>query len=386
MNTPGTMEPKDIPKGFRASIGPQARTIFSLEKDMVDIFQSWGYQPILTPSLEYEDVIARALDENTLPSTYRIIDSITGRVLLLRPDFTPSIARAYSTATTKLGDCVRLCYSGSVFRSINKHEGNQAQVVQAGGEFLGCSSLEADFEAIALCVHAIGQVSSHGLNLVLTHSRFIGGILAALEVEPAMEKAIVSALHKKDLSALKELLEQSGTTYHNREVLLKLPGLIGDTSLIDRARSLVCNETSHRALDELGALLQKLEHIGCRITLDLSELSYLNYYTGCSFELYDEECGMKVAGGGRYDNLVGKYTHPTPAVGFAVNINHLCEAGLRNQHEILVDYVVYSESDTLEQAQQEVERLRRQGHSAFWITASSAAQHQQRARNIIKLP
>ncbi|MBB5021989.1 ATP phosphoribosyltransferase regulatory subunit [Desulfurispira natronophila] len=379
-------EPRDIPKGFRAYLSQEAEALASTEASLVQTFANWGYERLYTPSLEYEDVIGRGLNDRILTNSYRIIDTLTGRVLLLRPDFTPSIARAYSTATTQLGQCARLCYSGPVFRSINKHEGNRAQTWQAGCEFFGCDSLFADQEIIELCLQAVQKVNSHNLNLVLTHSGFIRGVLQALEVAPAIEQAMVETLHRKDATDLEALLAESGTTYSNREVLLKLPSLIGDQAVIEKARDLVINPVSLAALDELQTLVEMLSDLDVTITIDLSELSNLNYYTGCSFELYDEDCDIKVAGGGRYDNLTAKYDCPTPAVGFAINTSHLCTAGQTGETQPNLDYFVYSESDDLQKVQQEVQRLRSEGQRVSWSLAEGASSWKGRAVNSLQLP
>ncbi|WP_027389012.1 ATP phosphoribosyltransferase regulatory subunit [Chrysiogenes arsenatis] len=381
---PHRNEPRDIPRGFLAYTDHRAKTLAAIQHYSLELFAQWGYQRVYTPSLEYEDVVCRALSTATLADTYRIIDTNSGRVLLLRPDYTPGVARAYAASAEQLGAFTRLCYSGPVFRAVDIHEGNQAENIQVGCEFIGCDSLVADREILHLAMAAIQQIlPEEPLHIVIGHGQFIAGILQAFDIDTYSQQQILQALHKKDIAELQRAIDASGTQYSNRQVLLMLPELTGGIEVIARARTLVRNSLSLQSLDELEAFVQQITCTG-EVTIDLTELSCLDYYTGCYFEIFSATRSLRLAGGGRYDSLLEKYACKLSAVGFAVYANALVKCAVQKATPLADTLVVSRSGDTMGAAAA-VDALRREGKTAFWVPVDGTLYHRHLAVNLVEI-
>lgn len=362
-------EPRDIPRGFRALSGAPARTMAHIQTRLTRLFDQWGYEPLYPPTLEFEDVVVRGLNSSSFPETYRIIDTLSGRVLLLRPDFTPSIARACATAGLEEHP-QRIWYAGPVFRAIDKHAGHRSETRQAGVEIIGCQDPVADIEVLELCLSAIGELCSDQLYLVLGHGRFVSGVLEALELAPQHRERAIQALHRKDHRQLHQVLEESQTRYANKEVLLQLPGLIGSADILDRAQDLVRNQTSLKAIQDLRNLHRDLELPGnINLVFDLSDMAHHQYYTGCCFEvLMREQRGQRLATGGRYDNLIAQYASSASAAGFGLDLDALCDILGNSSQPDSRDNTCIQDSDSL-RAYRRASELRAQGERATWMPA-----------------
>lgn len=313
-----------MPPGVRVFLPREAARKRDLEGKLLSVFSRWGFQEIVTPTFEYYE--ASSPSGPTLSEeAFKIIDRETGQILTLRTDITPQIARIASTLLASHPLPLRLCYCTSVFRHSRTGGLIQREFHQGGVELIGLSSLEADAEVVAIAAESLREVGLEDFRLALGHTGFFRGILEELEVRGSARERMRAAVAKKDSSALEKILKEVGAPSGSRVMLSELPGLFGGPEVLGRARSLVRNRRSRRALADLERVHRMLEIYGLSdyVTFDLSEVRGFDYYTGITFEGFLEGFGYPICGGGRYDELLSRYGGAAPATGFAIDIDRL---------------------------------------------------------------
>lgn len=295
----------------------------ALAAAVLGTFARYGYRRVITPAFEYAEVLERGLATVGRRDLLRFVEPESGEVALLRPDITPQIARIVAT---RLGDRPgpwRLAYQGTVLRRTRGRARRRRQLAQAGIECIGLPGRGADVEVIALAARACMATGLRGLRIELGHVRFAREALASVP-EPARGPAM-AALAAKDVHLLEACLDEARVPKRARGALLALPELYGEVDVLRAARRRFRAGPARAHLDELSAVVEGLEAEGLDATLgvDLGELRGQAYYTGVSFSLLAEGPGEAVGGGGRYDDLVGRYGPTLPATGFALDLDHL---------------------------------------------------------------
>lgn len=319
----------EIPKGVRVYLPPQAAFKREIESKLLSVFHRWGFQEIVTPTLEYYDVLALGMREDFRDRTFKLTEQATGRVLVLRPDITPQIARVAAMILKDYPKPLRFCYNSNVFRYLEPRVGRHREVYQAGVELIGLDLPEADVEMIAIAVESLMAVGLADIKIAISQVEFLRGLLEQLRLPKDGEKSVQVALHKKDSSALDALMEAFQLEHRAREMLLALPNLFGGEEVITQASHLVNNPRSERALKNLQTVYEMLKVYGLEsfVLLDLSEIrgfdGNLDYYTGIVFEGFTANFGYEICGGGRYDHLIGRFGEECPSTGFAIDIEKL---------------------------------------------------------------
>jgi len=254
---------------------------------------------------------------------YRFFDQ-KGRMLSLRADFTPQVARM---AATKLFDQpmpLRCFYVGSLFRHEEPQAGRKREFTQAGIELIGADTAEADAEVVALSIAALKALGLHSFQVNLGQMAFFRTLITGLPVEDLAP--IRDAIDHKNHARLTAALGQAGVTGRRYELLSRMPNLIGGLEVLEEARGLgeglAEGERAVAALERLAQayrLLQSYE-VADRVILDLSEVRGMDYYTGITFRGVAPGLGWPVTSGGRYDDLISQFGRPLAAVGFGLGI------------------------------------------------------------------
>lgn len=315
---------------------------------LLAVFESWGFARVITPAFEYEDVLGLGLGSDARAAALKFVEPSSGRVVALRPDITPQIARLIATRFRDEKGPLRLCYEGTVLR-LERQARSQRELIQAGVELAGVASPEGDAELIALGVAALSAAGlgdpRFELTIDLAHLGLMREILAALGLPPRAGVALRAAVAKRDPVALEEAFRDaaestgsgSGTRSRGgagsgprsqrssapvRRFLEKLPELSGDPSILARAARQAPTAAIRRAIAELGAIVDAVLARGfpVRLHVDLAEVRGFDYYTGLRFQGFVVGSAEPVLAGGRYDDLLGRYGQPRPAVGFAVDV------------------------------------------------------------------
>jgi ATP phosphoribosyltransferase regulatory subunit len=313
--------PTQLPKGARIYLPDEAARKRHVEQSLLGVFERWGYREIVTPTFEYLDVLSTGTDEAVQASMFTFVDRETGRVLALRGDITPQIARIVATRMRDEPKPLRLAYLTNVFRYDEPHVSQYRELYQAGVELIGLEKPEAEVETIAMTVEGLHALGLHRFQLDLCHLDFFRGLLEEIESE-ATAKELRAALARKDTATLEKLVADAAPRSAVGEALLALPTLVGGEEVLDRAAALARSARSARALENLAEVyrLLKIYGLGASVLLDLGEVRGFDYYSGLYFETYVSGFGASIARGGRYDHMLGRFGYDCPAVGFAFDV------------------------------------------------------------------
>ncbi len=315
-----------IPRGVADYFWHEAYRRRELEASLLDLFRRWGYGDVIPPTFEYADVLNARASEKLRSEMYRFLDR-DGSTLALRPDMTIPVARLVSTRLHDWPMPQRFCYAGSVFRYTQPQAGREREFRQAGVELIGAAGPEADAEVLALTCAGLEQTGLENFRLVIGQMGYFHGLLDDLQLTPDQQQALLDAVDRNSEAELAEFLRATPLRTQQRrtvEELLSLRGAEID-AVIAQADRLCLNYAMHSALENLRAICASLDAYGVcdYVHLDLTEIYNLGYYTGITFEALTPELGFSVAGGGRYDNLLGAFGESHPAVGVALGVDRI---------------------------------------------------------------
>ncbi len=358
----------DLPKGVKDFLPLKAAKAEYLQQQLQQVFNAWGFRPVITPQLEFFDVLENGLGEGLSQKTFRFDDRQSGRLLAFPPDMTPQIARIAATRMSEQPLPLRLCYRGRVLRHAEQQAGKDRDIFQTGVELIGLDGPEADAEMIAMSIEALKAVGAEEFTIDIGQVEFFRGIMDGLPLEGALADQVADAILRKDSSELQSLLKDVELEDAARTEVLALPRLYGGREVLERAAQVVRSERSRKALDNLSQVLDVLDVYGLLeyVTVDLGELRGLNYHTGITFQGFLTGVGRAVCSGGRYNNLIGRYGFEAPATGFTFNLLQLLFAldkTLDGQVQPSTDLLIFATGGQLRSAQQLACKLRQQGFS-----------------------
>jgi ATP phosphoribosyltransferase regulatory subunit len=315
-----------MPGGVRDLLPEEARRKRVLEAGLLDLFASWGYQEVVTPTFEFYEALAPAMSTGIHDQLYRFIDD-RGRIMVLRPDMTTPIARLISTRLKDQEMPERFCYVANVFRREN-HAGRQREFHQAGVELVGAAGADADAEIICLAGKALKLAGVKEFRLTVGHVEILSGILTGAGFTAKEQELARAALNNKDLVAWEQLITKAHLTGKYKEAIAGLPYLHGGLEILDQVRDLVSDEGALAGIETLQRVWSALQAQGLsrQVAIDLTLLRGLDYYTGIVFEGYTAGVGYPLCGGGRYDQLLANFGFPCPATGFALATERIMSA------------------------------------------------------------
>ena len=311
------------PEGVRDIYGCEFVKKFELQHILFEVMNSYGYQGIETPTFEFFDVFSKEV--GTVPSNelYKFFDK-EGNTLVLRPDMTPSIARAVSKYFHG-DDPIRLCYMGSTFINHDKYQGRLKESTQLGAELMGDSSVKADVEMISMLVASLQKAGLKEFQISIGQVQFFRSLLLEADLELEVEDALRFQISQKNIFAVEEILEESDMPDNLKKAFASLTTLAGSVEVLEKAKKLTDNEKALKAISILEDIYEGLKGCGCEkyVSFDLGMLSKYNYYTGIIFRAYTFGSGEAIVKGGRYDKLLSHFGRKLPAVGFAIVIDQL---------------------------------------------------------------
>jgi len=327
-----------------------------IEQKVNTCMTRWGYQEILTPTLEYYDTVGDA--SATLDSKlFKLLDR-QGRTLVLRPDVTAPIARVVSSLMKDEPRPLRLMYNTNVFRAQQNEAGRNAEFIQSGVELIGDATVDADAEVIALAVASLKAAGLEEFKIVVGHVDFIEGLLEeTLSNEDEREK-LKERLHNSDYVGFRQDVETLSISDAEKSRLYGILKLRGGAERLAEAEALTINGRARKAVRNLQQLWLALEayEVTDSIMFDFNLLSSLDYYTGILFEGYAADQGWPVCGGGRYDRLISQFGIDNPSTGFAIKMDRLVQASPLNpegaEKKIYIIYDQQTRSEAIRKAQQ----------------------------------
>lgn len=324
----------EIPYGTRDFLPKDAKLKRNIELNLAKTFNLWGYDEIVTPSIEYVDTLTinnRSGIENQL---FKFFDK-NNRTLALRHEMTTPIARV---AASRMYDDVlpfKLSYISSVYRYEQAQEGRQCEFYQAGVELMGVADASADAEVIALAVDSLRKVGLTNFEICLGQVEFINGIMQQMGLSKDKQNEIRLALEQRNLVDLNKAVDKTNLPDKAKKALKSIPLLQGKEDILEFANNLALNEQSRKALDNLHDIYELLKIYGVadNVNFDLGVNRDFSYYTGMVFEVYAPGIGYPICGGGRYDNMLSAFGTDCPATGFALGIERLMLA-LTKQNQV----------------------------------------------------
>ncbi|MEK7385860.1 MAG: ATP phosphoribosyltransferase regulatory subunit, partial [candidate division NC10 bacterium] len=227
--------PSQLPKGARVYLPEEAARKRHAEASLLGVFERWGYRPLVTSTFEYADVLATGTDADVQENMFKLVDRETGRLLALRADITPQIARIVATRLRDEPKPIRLAYVTNVFRYDEPQVSHYREFYQAGVELIGLEKPEAEVEIIAMAIEGLRALGLDRYQLVLGHPDFFRGLCEEAGADPARVRELRAALGRKDASTLERLVEVLAPPREVREALLALPALFGHEAVLERA-------------------------------------------------------------------------------------------------------------------------------------------------------
>ena len=315
------------PEGVRDIYGLEYKRKLVIQKAIRNSIAKYGYEAIQTPTFEYFDVFSKEVGTTPSKDLYKLIDK-DGQTLVLRPDFTPSIARCAAKYFMDETKPVRFTYEGNTFVNVSHLQGKLKETTQMGAELILDNSVEADAELLAMVVSALKATGLEKFQISVGHMDYFKGLCEEAGLSQDAENSLREAISIKNMFAAKDILDALDIQSSAREALLEVADLFGSLQDLSYAKSLANNPRSVAAIERLEQLIQCLECYGIAqyVSFDLGMLSQYHYYTGIVFKAFTYGIGDAIVKGGRYDHLLEFFGKKAPAVGFMVIVDDILEA------------------------------------------------------------
>ena len=345
------------PEGVRDIYNGECARKNHLSDRMKDILKSYGYRDIQTPTFEFFDIFNQ--DKGSLPSNqmYKFFDR-EGNTLVLRPDITPSIARAVSKYFSEENFSMRFSYTGNIFINNSSLQGRMKESTQMGAELIGDDSIDADAEMIALAIHLLLAAGLTEFQIDVGHVGFFKGLIEEAGMDEEKTQELRELIENKNFFGVDAMTDNPA--------LIRLPKLFGSQDILKEAKRLTSNMKALVAITRLERLYEIIGEYGLQkyVTFDLGMLTQYDYYTGVIFRGYTYGTGDAVVKGGRYDTLLQKFGKNAASVGLAVAVDELLIALSRQKIDVdegePVTMILYSGSKHSE-ALKKAKELREKG-------------------------
>ena len=307
-----------LPENIDDILPGEAMRIEKLRRSMLDLFFKNGFELVIPPLIEFTDSLLTGTGHDLELRTFKVVDQLSGRMMGVRADITPQVARIDAHLLNRKG-VTRLCYCGSVLHARPASPGATREPIQIGAEIYGHAGIQSDLEIQALLCQALGVAGVKGARMDVGHVAVFRSLVHAAGVGHELEVELFEALQRKDVPVLKARTRKLDAK--TRNALLLLPELYGDASILPVAERKLPN------IPELQKALRTLEALAraCPIPLsfDLAELRGYHYHSGVVFDAYCDGVTGPVARGGRYDEVGKAFGRPRPATGFSIDLRSI---------------------------------------------------------------
>lgn len=311
-----------LPDHIADVLPSEARHIEEIRRDLLDMARCYGYELVMPPLLEHLESLLSGTGEALDLQTFKLVDQLSGRMMGLRADSTPQVARIDAHLLNRRG-VTRLCYCGPVLHTRPAVPHATREPLQFGAEIYGHSGLEADLEILSLALDALKSAQVGAITVDLADARIVDALLAPSGLSAAQQVLVHAALAAKDRSELAQLVQNCPPA--TAQGLLALVDLYGDVSVLALAKQALPDVPQIReALANLEWLAGHLD--GVHVSFDLADLRGYAYYTGARFSVFAAGASDALARGGRYDEVGSVFGRKRPAVGFSLDVKVLATA------------------------------------------------------------
>lgn len=349
-----------LPEGVEEILPAQAARIEALRRRLLDQFASWGYELVFPPLIEFLDSLLNGGGRDLERETFKLTDQLSGRLLGVRADITPQVARLDAHSLRRSAP-TRLCYCSTALRTRAPQPGGSRIPYQVGVELFGHAGMESDAEVMSLMLETLTAAGLDGITLDLGHVGIYRALVKAGGLSESDETALSDIYLRKGRQELDQMLAELSLRPEQRDALAALPWLAGGPEVLVEAREVLGAQGADvlAALDELQALVDFMQHHypAVRLHLDLGELRGYHYHTGCLFAAYTDGNSEPVAKGGRYDHIGEVFGRARAATGFSADLKLLAATQSAEQVEGVLAVGSMNDAEFVAQ----VKTLRQQG-------------------------
>ncbi|MBT8529679.1 ATP phosphoribosyltransferase regulatory subunit [Polynucleobacter paneuropaeus] len=360
-----------LPEDIADVLPAQARKVETLRRNILDLYQSYGYELVAPPILEFLDSLLTGTGSDLNLQTFKLVDQLSGRTLGLRADITPQVARIDAHLLNREG-VTRLCYVGSVAHARTPVGSTAREELQLGAEIYGCATWQADLEAITLLLKTLSLAGLDNVYLDLSHAGILNGILAKENLASIEMEALYGLLQSKDRPRLsvwaKSLPEQTA------KALLALTELNGPCAeVLNKAKTALPQTPEVKeALAQLAHLIESASDLskGLELSIDLADLRGYQYHSGVMFAAYIDKLPQPIARGGRYDQVGKAFGRARPATGFSLDLLTLASLSPHQKPK----KAILAPWDNDAQLKQVIDSLRQAGEVIIQLNAGEPMQ------------
>lgn len=315
-----------LPDGIEEVLPPEAQHLEALRRRILDLFHVWGYELVMPPFVEYLESLLTGMSHDLDLQTFKLIDQLTGRMMGLRADMTPQVARIDAHRLNR-DVPTRLCYLGTVLHARPSRLDGVRSPLQVGAELYGHAGIDSDVEVIRLMLETLRSAGLEEVHLDIGHMGVFRGLARLAGLDAEQETVLFGLLQRKANSELDAQLRAWRVSPRVAAMIAALPDLQGDLGVLRRARLALRGAPAavKKALDAMAAVGAQLrrQQPGLPVHVDLAELRGYHYHTGIMFAAYQPGRGQALALGGRYDNLGRVFGRGRPATGFSADLRAL---------------------------------------------------------------
>jgi ATP phosphoribosyltransferase regulatory subunit len=290
-----------LPAGLADALPPEAERDMGAVARLLAAFADQGYRLVKPPLVEFEETLLSGAGASMNPHCFRLMDPVSQRMMAVRPDITPQVARIAETRLKREQRPLRLCYAGEVLRVRGTQLRPERQFEQVGAELIGARSAAADAEVIVLAAGALEAIGVRNLSVDLTIPTLVSAVVETLELDPRRASALRAALDRKDAAAMHAAL--GGPRTQGARIM---DALLMASGPADKALEALARVTLPRAaanerarLSEVAALVRAAMP-KLALTVDAAEARGFEYETGVSFTLFARGVRGEIGRGGRY--------------------------------------------------------------------------------------
>ncbi len=350
-----------LPEGIEESLPDEAAWLEHHRRTLLDMFSSWGYELVIPPLIEYlESLLVGPSDDLDL-QTFKVTDQLTGRMMGIRADMTPQVARI-DAHRLRQDAPARFCYLGTVLHTRPGGRDMTRSPLQLGAELYGHAGVDSDVEVICLMLEALRQVGIENICLDLGHVGVFEDMMEQAGLGEEQCRALQALLQQRALPEYGQLLAECSLAEAQRETLMALSDLSGDEDVIGQTRQML-EGTGGRAMEHIDyveALSERIKQriAGIRLHFDFAALSGYHYENGAVFAAYISGQGEQIARGGRYDMIGQVFGHSRPATGFSLDLKALAKISPLAQPS---RHGIFAPCDEDPELHAAIDRLRKKG-------------------------
>lgn len=316
------------PDGVRDLYNEDYKKKLEIQNKLHQVFAEYGCLDIQTPTFEYFDLFSNQIGTTPSKDLFKFFDT-EGNTVVLRPDFTPSIARCVAKYFDPENDPVKLCYMGNTFTNASNYQGRLKETTQCGVEFIGDGSAKADAQMLSMVVDCIKAIGIDEFQISVGHAGFFDALLEAAGLNRKHANALRNLLDNKNFLGVEDFVEKLEIKEDLKNLFLLLADF--DITEDDLSNAKVWSNPYPKvakAISSLEELHSNLKDTGNEkyVSFELGMISNYEYYTGIIFAGYTYGLGEPIVKGGRYDNLLSNFDKDAPAIGFAFVIDQLLTA------------------------------------------------------------